>query len=59
MDDRESSPEGDSDATTSVTGSPATIAVKTGGKGKKRRQNKNKRQQLPEPTSDLMFKLDI
>jgi len=61
-DDRESSPEGDSDAAASITGSPAATArtaEKTGGKGKKRRQNKNKKQQLSEPTSDLMFKLDI
>jgi len=61
-DDRESSPEGDSDAASSISDSSAptaTTVVKTAGKGKKRRQNKNKKQQLSEPTSDLMFKLDI
>ena len=61
-DGRESSPEDDSDIGGSVTGSqPATNTppLNTGFKGKKHRQNKNKKQQLSETTSDLMFKLDI
>ena len=61
-DGRESSPQDDSEMGGSVTGSQAatnTTLMNTGFKGKKHRQNKNKKQQLSETTSDLMFKLDI
>ena len=61
-DGRESSPQDDSEMGCSVTGSQAATNItlmNTGFKGKKHRQNKNKKQQLSETTSDLMFKLDI
>lgn len=54
-DERESSPEGEG-GSGSLVNSTFALAPKT-GKGKKRRQNK--KQQLSEPTLDLMFKLDI
>ena len=61
-DGRESSPQDDSEMGCSVTGPRAATNItimNTGFKGKKHRQNKNKKQQLSETTSDLIFKLDI
>jgi len=53
--ERESSPEGEG-GSGSLVNSTFAAAAKS-GKGKKRRQNR--KQQLSEPTLDLMFKLDI